>query len=134
MDALTEALTRGIEQLLGRAGGPLHLRLVIMPVVVSFLAIRAGIRDARRGQSAFLWELVSVKSERRRLLRSALQDIGRLILTASVLDTSYQLAVLRAFYPLQLVLMVVALAVLPYVLLRGPVTRLARRKAARERR
>jgi hypothetical protein len=50
MDAVLESLTRGVEQLLGRASGPLQFRLVVMPTVVTLLAIRAGLRDARDGK------------------------------------------------------------------------------------
>ena len=55
MDAILDMLSRGAAQLLGRAGGPLHFRLVMMPTVVTILAVRAGLRDAREGQPAFLW-------------------------------------------------------------------------------
>lgn len=51
MDAISEIFSRAIEQLLGRASGPLHLRLVIQPIMATILAIRAGLRDAREGQS-----------------------------------------------------------------------------------
>ena len=44
-----------------------------------------------------------------------------------VLDTAYQLYVLRAFYIGQLFIVTVACAIAPYVLIRGPITRLARR-------
>ena len=75
MDAILENLIRGAEQLLGRAGGPLHFGLVMMPTVVTILAIRAGLRDARDGQSAFLWALLTHPTERRGLFRSGVKDI-----------------------------------------------------------
>jgi len=126
MDALVENLTRGVEQLLGRAAGPLHFRLVMMPTVVTILAIRAGLRDARDGQPAFLWALLTNPTERRRLFRSGVNDIGRVFIVAIVLDTTYQLIVFRMFYPLQALIMAIACAIVPYVLIRGPVARLTR--------
>ena len=126
METIHEVLSRGVEQLLGRAGGPLHFRLLFMPLVVTFLAVRAGLRDAREGQPAFLWALLTAPAERRRLLRSAARDVGRVFLMAVVLDTTYQLVVLRAFYPVQLLIVAVACALVPYVVIRGPVTRLTR--------
>ena len=45
---------------------------------------------------------------------------------AMLLDTAYQLAVFRAFYVVQALIMAVVCAVVPYVLFRGPATRLAR--------
>jgi hypothetical protein len=122
-----EMLTRAVEQLLGRASGPLHFRLFVMPTVVTILGIRAGLRDAREGRPAFLWSIMTNPSDRSRLLRSAARDIGRVFIMAIVLDTTYQLAVLRWLYPLQLVIVAVACAIVPYVLIRGPISRLLRR-------
>jgi hypothetical protein len=127
MDAILEMLARGVEQLLGRASGPLHLRLVMMPTVVTILAIKAGLRDARDGAPPFLWTILSNPAERPRLLRSAVKDIGRVFVVALVLDTTYQLLVLREFHVGQLLIVAVACAIVPYVLIRGPITRLTRR-------
>ena len=126
MDAILEILNRGVEQLLGRASGPLHLRLVIMPTVVTILAIRAGLKDAREGQLAFLWGIIAKPAERRRRLLAGWKDITRIFIIAIVLDTAYQLMVLQAFYVVQTLIVAVACAIVPYVLFRGPTTRLAR--------
>ncbi len=126
MDAILENLIRGTEQLLGRAGGPLHFRLVTMPTVVTILAIRAGLRDARDGQSAFLWALLTNPADRRSLFRSGVKDIGRVFIVAIVLDTAYQLIVFRMFYPVQALIMAFAFAIVPYLLVRGPVARFKR--------
>jgi hypothetical protein len=126
MGAILEMLNRGVEQLLGRAGGPFHFRLVVMPTVVAILAIRAGLRDAREGQPAFLWAVLTNPAERRQLLRSGLKDIGRIFVMAVVMDTAYQLIVLRAFYVVQMFIVAVVCAIMPYVLIRGPVARLTR--------
>ncbi len=128
MDTIREILSRGVEELLGRASGPLHFRLVMMPTVVTILAIRAGLRDAREGTGGFLWEILhKPPAQRRRLLRSALKDIGRVLAVAVLVDATYQLVVLHAFHAVQLAIVVVACAIVPYVLLRGPIARLARR-------
>ncbi len=126
MDSIMEMVVRGVEQLLGRASGPLHFRLLIMPLVVTFLAVRAGLKDARTGQPAFLWALLTNATERPRLFRSALNDVGKIFIVAVVLDTTYQVLVLRAFYVVQMLIVVVACAIVPYALVRGPVTRLMR--------
>lgn len=127
MDTVLEMLSRGVEQILGRAGGPLHFRLLVMPLVASFMAVRAGLRDAREGQPTFLWAIVTNAAERGRLFRSAVKDVGKIFLVALVLDTIYQLVILRAFYPVQLLTVAVACAIVPYVLIRGPVSLLTRR-------
>jgi len=98
-----------------------------MPTVVAMLAIRAGVKDAREGQPAFLWAIITVPARRRERFRSACKDVARIFVVALVLDTTYQLIVLRAFYILQALIVAVACAIMPYVLLRGPVGRMARK-------
>ncbi len=138
MDAILALLSREVGQLLGRESGPLHFRLVMMPTVVTVLGIRAGLKDAREGQPPFLWTILTDPGERRRLFRSELNDVGRVFIMALVLDTTYQLVFLRWFYPVQLLIVAVACAIVPYALVRGPVTRLARalssRRSAKEKR
>ncbi len=126
MSRIPEMLSREVEQLLGRASGPLHFRLFIMPLVVTVLAIRAGLRDAREDEPAFFWAILTNATERWRLFRSGLKDIGRIFIVALVMDTIYQLVVLRAFYLVQMFIVAVACATVPYIVIRGPVTRLAR--------
>ena len=127
MDALGEHLNRAVEQLLGRASGPLHFRLLIQPIVATLLAIRAGRRDAREGKPAFFWTLLTHPEARRSLVQSGWRDIGKLFVVALVLDTIYQAIVLHGFYVLQALIVAITVAVIPYTLLRGLVTRLARR-------
>ena len=116
-----------MEQLLGRFGGPMHFRLIMQPAMAIFLAIRAGFKDARENRPAFLWQLVTNPEERRSLIHSAWKDIGRLIIFAFVIDAAYQIFVFKSFYLLQTMIVTIALAVIPYVLLRGPITRVIRR-------
>jgi hypothetical protein len=123
---MAEMLSGAIEQLLGRASGPLHLRLVIMPIVATILAIRAGLKDARTGQPAFLWAVVTSPAERRRLLHSGWKDIGRMLIIALVIDAVYQVMMFRAFHVVQALIVAVVLAMVPYVLIRGPINRVAR--------
>ena len=132
MDAIAEILSRGVEQLLGRASGPLHLRLVIMPTVVTILAIRAGLRDARKGQPSFVWGIMTDPAERRKRLLAGWKDITRIFIVAIVLDTAYQLMVLRAFFVVQALIVAVACAIVPYVLFRGSTTLLARGLAGKQ--
>ncbi len=125
MDAILEVLSRGIEQLIARADGPLHFRLVVMPTVVTILAIRAHLRDVREGNPIFLGAFLRSPTERRRLFRSGLKDFGRIFIIACVLDTTYQLLVLHTFYPVQMLIVAVACALVPYFLVRGPILRIA---------
>jgi hypothetical protein len=97
-----------------------------MPTVVTILAIRAGLKDAREGQPAFLWGIIARPAGWRRLLLTASKDITRVFIVALVLDTVYQLLVLQAFHVVQLLIVAVACAIVPYILFRGPTTRVAR--------
>jgi hypothetical protein len=126
VDAILEILSRGVEQLLGRANGPLQFRLFVMPTVVTILAIRAGLKDAREGRPAFLLGIISNPTERRSRLLTGWKDITRIFVMAMMLDTAYQLMVFRAFYVVQALIVAVVCAIVPYVLFRGPATRLAR--------
>ncbi len=126
MIAITDAISRAFEELLGRSSGPLHFRLVLQPIVSSVLAGKAGLRDARAGRPPFLWTFVKDPDDRRRLLRSGWKDIGKLLTIAFLIDTVYQLLVLGEFHLLQSLIVAIVVAVVPYTLVRGIVTRLAR--------
>jgi hypothetical protein len=126
MDAIVEALSRMYGQILGRGTGPLNFRLVVMPIVVSVLAVRAHLRDVREGRPTELWAFLKNPAERRRLFRSGLRDFGKVFIVAVVLDTMYQLLVFGWVYPAEVLFIAVMCAVVPYFLVRGPVTRVAR--------
>ena len=124
MHTIVEMLSNRIEHLLGRASGPLHFRLFIMPLVVTLLAIRAHLRDVREGRPTFLWAFLRNPAERRRLFRSGLKDFGKVFIVACVLDTIYQFWILKSFYPGELLVVAVGCAIVPYFLVRGPITRI----------
>lgn len=123
---MEETLIRVWEDLVGRVGGPLTLRLVIQPTVATILAIRAGLNDSRHGQTPYFWNILLNRDQRKGLLREGWKDVGKLFVMAAVLDTVYQLIVARWVYPLETLTVAVALAILPYVVLRGLSSRLAR--------
>jgi len=125
MDAIFDTLSRTVEQLIARADGPLHFRLVVMPTVVTILAIRAHVRDVKEGNPIFFGAFVTSPTERRRLFRSGLKDFGRVFIIACVLDTTYQILALKAFHPVQMLIVAVVCAIVPYFLVRGPILRLA---------
>jgi hypothetical protein len=126
MDTILDMLLQRGGHLLGRFSGPLNFRLVVMPTVVTLLALRADWKDAREGRPAFLGAFITDPAERRRLFRLALTDIGRILIVAIVLDTAYQLMVFHWIYPGEVLVVAVVCAIVPYVLVRGPITRLAR--------
>ena len=110
----------------GRLTGPMNLRLIIQPTVATILAIRAGLRDAHQNRGPFLWAVLWNPAHRRELLKQGWKDVGTVFLIATILDVVYQLIVHRGVYILELLITAVALAVIPYVLFRGPISRIAR--------
>jgi len=126
MDSILDVLSRMYHQIVARATGPLNFRLVVMPVVVTILAVRAHLKDVREGRPTVLWAFIKDPVERRRLFRSGLKDFGRVFVVAVVLDTTYQLLVFRWIYPGEVLFIAVVCAVVPYFLVRGPITRILR--------
>jgi predicted PurR-regulated permease PerM len=57
--------------------------------------------------------------------------VGKVFLVAVLIDVVYEIVVFRWVYPLQPFLVAIVLAVIPYLLIRGPVNRLARRRRPR---
>jgi hypothetical protein len=128
MDTIADLLTRIYHDILGRSTGPLNFRLVVMPIVSSVLAVRAHRRDVRDGRTTALGAFINDPVERGRLFRSGLKDVGRVFLVAVVLDTTYQLLVFRWVYPGEVLFIAVACAIVPYLLVRGPIMRLLTRQ------
>ncbi|HVE23354.1 MAG TPA: hypothetical protein VNC39_15390 [Acidocella sp.] len=122
--AIQEFVSRTWDMLLGRVGGPFTLRFVVQPSVAVAFAIRAGLRDARKNRPPYLWALVMNPATRRDLLREGWRDIRNVFIIALVLDAIYVLIVHRWVYPGQTLLVAVVLAIVPYLLIRGPVARL----------
>lgn len=125
---MDEILKRVWENLIGRSSGPLNFRLLIQPTVAAAIAIKAGLQDAREGRPAFFWAALSNPGCRPELLRQGWKDVGKVFILAMVLDSIYQLIVHRGVYVLELLIIAAVLAIIPYVLVRGPVNRIARRK------
>jgi len=122
-----DVFARAWEQLTGRLTGPMWVRFVVQSSVGIFLGVRAGLRDAAAHRRAYLAAFVTTASARRALLRDMWKDVARLCLLAFTTDVVYQVAVLQRFYPLQALVVMGLLAIVPYLLVRGPVTRIAGR-------
>jgi hypothetical protein len=128
-------VTRFTQDLIARVTGPMKFRLVLQPGMALFLAIRDGLKDAREGRPAYFWALFSDREDRWAMLKDGWKAVGKVFILAMVLDTIYQIIELRWFYPGQAVLVAIILAIMPYLLLRGPVNRIAKRprKVVKER-
>ena len=126
---MDEFFTRVWTDFIGRMEGPMHLRIFVQPLMACILAVRAGLRDARENKPPFLWALAFYNPDLRRdLLRQAWKDIGKVFVAAVVLDVIYQVIALHTIYPGEAVTVSILLALIPYLLVRAPVTRLSDRR------
>jgi hypothetical protein len=115
--------------MVGRSGGPFHLRLILQPTVALILGIRAGLKDARAGHSPYFWSIFKSDAyDRRALLRHGWGDVKKVFIIALVLDLVYEIVVFRWVYPVQALLMAIVLALVPYLIFRGLVNRMTRKK------
>jgi hypothetical protein len=119
-------LSRFWDQLIAQPSGPLAFRLVLQPIMVTILAIIDGAKDARAGRPLYTWTLLTDPAHRASYLREGLKRVTRVIIFALVMDAIYQFIVLRWFYPGEALVTAFVLAVLPYLVIRGPIARLAR--------
>jgi hypothetical protein len=120
-------LARFWDQLIARESGPLAFRLILQPLMVTILAVRDGLNDARGGRPLYTWTLLTDPAQRASYLREGLKRVSRVIVFALVMDAIYQFIVLRRFYPGEALVIALVVAVLPYLLIRGPAARIARR-------
>lgn len=125
---MEDTLQRIWVDLIGRFSGPLTLRLYLQPAMAALLAIRDGMKDARNGEPPFLWTLLMDRARRRARIIDALKSIGKVIVAAIALDLVYELIVFRSLRLVETLDVAIVLAVLPYMLVRGAVNRLARRR------
>jgi hypothetical protein len=130
---MEDLLARIWENLGGRIGGPLSFRLILQPVVATVLAVRAGLQDARTGRPAYFWTILTSPADRRDLLREGWKAVAKVFVLAVIIDVVYQVIVFRWVYPVELLLVAFLLACVPYLLIRGPVNRLAAAGDRRER-
>ena len=117
-----EVIERLWRDLIERPDAPMRFRFILQPVMAAIVAIRDGLRDIRAGREPYFWRALGVTR-----LREGLNATARIILLGIVMDAMYQIIVLGRFYPGEAVIIALVLAFVPYLLLRGPDARIARR-------
>ena len=111
-----------------RLDGPFSLRFFLQPTMAILFAIKDGMKDARTGQEHYLWSLLFRPGQRRERIAGAWASIGKVTVMAVALDSLFQWMVMGEIKLTVSLLMAAFLCVLPYSLLRGPVSRLAERR------
>jgi hypothetical protein len=117
-----------------RVSGPMHLRFILQPVMATLLAIRSGLKDAKADKPPYFWSLIFHPydpSHRREMTKDGWQSISKLFFAAIALDLIYQFIELPFIYLRQAIIVAFLLAIVPYLVLRGAVTRLASRVMTR---
>lgn len=123
---MDEIWMRFVENLIDRVSGPMKFRLLLQPIMASVFAIVSGLKDARAGKSPYFWSLLTDPAHRREMLKDGWKSVGKVFVLALILDVIYQVIALRFVYPGEAVVVAFVLAIVPYLILRGLVTRVAR--------
>lgn len=122
---MEELFTRIYENMIDRVTGPMHFRMFLQPIMASIFAILAGLKDAKEGKPAYLWGIFTQADQRADMLKDGWKGVGKVFVMAAVIDIVYQFIVQRWVYPLEVLITAVLLAIVPYILLRGLVNRIA---------
>jgi hypothetical protein len=131
-----ESLDRLWKDTLARPGGPMTFRFILQPAMAALAAFRDGVKDARLGRTPYLLALLrGVRSAEGRSGRlwEGIISTARILILGVVMDVVYQWLELKTFYPGQAAVIAILLAFVPYLLLRGPMERVARRWFASQR-
>jgi hypothetical protein len=121
-----ETIDSAFRSIAERPDGPMMFRFILQPVMAAILAAIDGVRDARSGAPAYLWSLLTGSESRADQLMDGMIATSRVILLGLGMDIIYQYLQFSTFHPGEAATVAVLLAFVPYLLLRGPVARLAR--------
>ncbi len=124
---MEDLFSRFIEDLMDRVSGPMKFRLVLQPVVAALFAIRSGLKDAKEDRPPYFWAMFTNADSRVDMVRDGWKSVGRVFILGIIMDAIYQFIVFRWFYPAEALLVAALLAFVPYLLIRGPVNRIAKR-------
>ena len=123
---MEDLLTRFWSDLVARLHGPFSFRFVLQPLMAMLYATRDGLVDARQGRPPYFWTIFIRPSGRWELLREGQRAVMRVIALGVLMDVVYQLLIFHDIYVVQLIVVVLVLAFVPYVLARGPINRITR--------
>lgn len=133
MDAFPEVMNRFWSDLIARSDGPMTFRFFLQPIMAFLMALRDGIKDAKTGRTPYFWHITHAdKAGRKAAWREGFTAVTRVLLLGVGMDVIYQYKMYSQgrqdfpFYPNEALVIVLLLAFVPYLLLRGPVTRVAR--------
>jgi len=115
------------DNLFARVSGPMKFRLILQPAMAIIFATRAAIKDARENKPPYFWAMFTNPAARRTKLQSGWKDVGMVFVMAIIIDAIYQFIVIKFVYPGETLIVAFILAIIPYLLIRGPLNRILRR-------
>jgi hypothetical protein len=122
-DVMEELFMRVGSNLVDRITGPLHFRMFLQPAMAVILATIDGWKDAKSGKAPYFWSLLTDPVNRAEMAHAGWKSVGKVFILALLLDAIYQYIVQKFVYAGELIIVAVVLAILPYLFLRGLVTR-----------
>ncbi len=122
---MEDIFSRVVEDLVGRVSGPMKFRLILQPVMAAVFAIRSGLKDAKENKPPYFWAMFTNSDSRVDMVRDGWKSVGRVFIFGIIMDAIYQFIVFRWFYPVEALLVAAILALVPYLLIRGSVDRIA---------
>jgi hypothetical protein len=128
MSELQDFLLRMWTDLLARPAGPFAFRLVLQPLMAVLFAVRDGYKDARTGRSPYFWTVLRDPDHRCERLREGVKATLKVVLLGVVIDAIYQFKVHGTVYPGEALGIALLLGFVPYLLIRGPIDRIVRRR------
>jgi hypothetical protein len=99
------------------------------PLAATIIGVRAGLRDARAPRPAFPLYAQLGREERRAPWLRAWRDVARVFVLAVLIDSVYQILVVRWVYGEALAVALI-LVLVPYTWVRGPTNWIARRSSS----
>lgn len=124
---MDEIWTRIVQDMVDRVSGPMKFRMLLQPCMAIAFAVIAGLRDARMGKPPYAWALFTSPGHRADMLEDGWKSVGKVFVLAIILDIIYQVIVLGFVYPGEALIVALLLAIVPYLITRGLVTRIARK-------
>jgi hypothetical protein len=113
---MTDMLDQAWQEIVRRPDGPAALRFYLQVMIATLFAVHHGLKDARTGRGACLWVRLS----------EGWKSMGIIFILAGLVDVIYQLIMSRPVRPFETAVVIMAFAILPYALFRGPVNRIAK--------
>jgi hypothetical protein len=117
-----ENIQRIWHDLVDRSDAPMRFRFILQPLMSAIAGVHDGLGDVRSARSPF-WTVLRDPREPAARFREALNATARIILLGVAMDVIYQVTVLGTFYPVEALIIALVLALVPYLVIRGPVVR-----------